>query len=76
MEDQGHPFPLIECGVVPFLVRDHDLPPTLALGFKYRLIHQDMYLLQKLQGAEIMTKKVIYDNTLWGKFQVYGFWVK
>ena len=64
MEDQGRPIPPIECGVVPILVRDHDLPLTLDLGFKYRLIHQDMYLLQKLQGAEIMMRKVIYDNRL------------
>jgi hypothetical protein len=64
MEDQDRPIPPIEYGDVPFLAPDHDLPLTLDLGFKYRLIHQGTYLQQKLQDAEIMMRKVIYDNTL------------
>ena len=64
MEDQDRPFPPTECDVVPFPVRDHDLPLTPELGFKYLLNHQDMCLQQKLQDVEITMRKVLQDNRL------------
>ena len=55
---------LIEFVVVRSRVQGQDLPHTQGQEFKCRRIRLDMFLQQRLQGVEIMMKKVTFHNLI------------